>query len=308
MVSCAIDKHVTVSVRKSPGATRITSDIVNYEGPTQDCPDRLLREALLYCGIQRGLTVHIESDVSPGSGLGSSSAVVIGIVTAVGALRLDREYLPAEIAEIACHIEIERAGRNIGKQDQYACAFGGLNRISFTKDTLPQVTPINVSDDFLIKLSHKLVLLNTNISRDADAILSSYSNKFQERASTPFKHMTELVRMVPEFESALESGNFLELAKLLNKSWDLKRSLSSSISHPYINKLISQAMDYGVFGKKLLGAGGGGHLLFLADEPVQGALYKLFGNLLSPVTISLKGVQLSYMAQTQESRTTAAHN
>ena len=67
-------------------------------------------------------------------------------------------------------------------------------------------------------------------------------------------------------------------------------------------------MDYGVFGKKLLGAGGGGHLLFLADEPVQGALYKLFGNLLSPVTISLKGVQLSYMAQTQESRTTAAHN
>ena len=90
VVSCAIDKHVTVSVRKSPGATRITSDIVNYEGPTQDCPDRLLREALLYCGIQRGLTVHIESDVSPGSGLGSSSAVVIGIVTAVGALRLDR--------------------------------------------------------------------------------------------------------------------------------------------------------------------------------------------------------------------------
>jgi len=226
----------------------------------QELRHELVREALKLTGLGRHLEITTVGDVPAGAGLGSSSSLTIGVLLALYAYK-GQIVSAKNVAEQACRIEIDLLGKPIGKQDQYAAAFGGMNYIRFNPDGSVDVEPVPATPETMQELSRRILLFYTEHQRSADEILKRQSEGTKDRMPV-LRAMRDLAE---EMRLALGGGGGLdEFARLLHEGWKLKRSLGFGIALESADAWYEQARKLGAQGGKLLGAGGGGFLLLFA--------------------------------------------
>lgn len=243
----------------------------------------LPRAVLNEFGLRQGLDVFLASQVPPGTGLGSSGSVAVCLIKGLAAWQ-ERTLTRAEIAEKACHVEIETMGMPVGKQDQYAAAFGGLNCITFSTDGV-FVEPLLVPEDTRQSLEQRLMLFFTGSSRKSSSILRYQKQKSEEGDQRIIERLLAIKELGLANRYALESGDLDTFGELLHRSWVQKRGLAPNISNDNINQVYELARSKGAMGGKITGAGGGGFLLLYCNETHQKA-----------VTEALEGVGLRRLA------------
>jgi len=251
-----LNKKHDQNIRVSYSETENVSDInlLNHE---------LIRETLKYMKLQKGIEVVTSADIpSSGSGLGSSSALTVGLVNAIAKFK-GKSLTKKELANTACNIEVEKCNKPIGMQDQFSTAFGGFNKIEFKKSGIT-VKKLNISKRKLKYFRDNIMLFYTGINRRSDKILLQIKNNKDQ-----FKHFYKLVNLVDEFEKELVDGNINNMGKILDENWSLKKNLSNKVSNLKINEIYDEAINAGAVGGKLLGAGGGGYFVFLVPQEKQ---------------------------------------
>lgn len=221
-----------------------------------------------------GVEIVSTADVPSGTGLGSSSAFTVGLLHTLYCYQ-GKYVSKGRLAEEACVIEIDKLGNPIGKQDQYAAAFGGLNFISFHKDDTVSVEPIVTKSETLKELQANLVMFYTGITHDANKILAQQKQNLNLVASKD--NLIQMCGLARQMKHALEDNQLADFGNFLNESWHRKKELSGQISNSQIDEWYGLAMNNGALGGKLLGAGGGGFLLFYCPKDRQEKLEKALG-------------------------------
>ncbi len=270
VVSAAIDRYAYAALtERTDGRLRVTSEdlLIDeiYDG-AQDLPESLalVRAVLQKLGLGPGLSLHLESEIPVGTGLGLSSAVCVNLLNLL--LQHRGEKLPrSELAWLASEIEIRDLGKPIGRQDHYAAAFGGLNLIEFDRSGV-RVKPLDLPEATLQTLENRLLLFFTGQTRDSASILRGQEQRTEQGDPRTLAALRRLKQLAYELAGALEEGRLDDFGDLLHESWMAKRELSDRISSPQIEAWYDLARDLGARGGKISGAGGGGFLLLYADE------------------------------------------
>lgn len=283
VLNTAIDKYVYVIVKQ-----RFDSDIyVNYSSKeivsrVEDLQHDLVREALHMAGIRGGVEITTLADIpSAGSGLGSSSSVTVGLLHALFAYQ-GRQVTAEELAERACAIEIDRCRKPIGKQDQYAAAFGGICDIHFGPGDRVCVDQLSLPAPTRRRVQGELLLFYTGITRKADTILGEQRDNIADR----LPQLHQLRDLAGEAATGLRQGDVEALGAAVNKSWQAKRALASGVSNSDIDDAIDLAVGAGATGAKVTGAGGGGFLLVICPLESQRLLRERLAHMTElPVTI-----------------------
>lgn len=221
---------------------------------------------------KRGFEITIHADAPPGSGLGSSSAVAVAFVGALYEFE-NKVFSSYEIADMAVKIERDELGLEGGVQDQYASTFGGINFIEFKKKSVI-VNPLKLRLPILHELLASMVLCDTKKTRLSGDILKRQVDGYKGKKPDILKNLDEIKKLAYEMKDSLVKGNIERLATLLHQSWIHKKGLDKSISNKAIDKLYQTAIKGGALGGKLLGAGGGGHLLFICRPEKKESLVK----------------------------------
>jgi D-glycero-alpha-D-manno-heptose-7-phosphate kinase len=233
--------------------------------------DLALPKAILHhFGIRRGINLFVASEVPPGTGLGSSSAAAVTLVRALSTL-VEQPMTKHQVAELASAIEIEKMGMPIGKQDQYASAFGGLNKFTFTREGV-EVEPLKIAPAVKQTLECRLMLFFTGSSRESTSILKHQRKSTQERDESVLQALHNIKQVALDMQTALERGNLDEFARLLHYSWQEKRRLAPNLSTSTIDECYELALSCGAKGGKITGAGGGGFMLLYCSQEKQEAV------------------------------------
>jgi D-glycero-alpha-D-manno-heptose-7-phosphate kinase len=269
VLSCAIAKYSFIVVHPYFNASKYHLKYARTElvDRLDEIQHPILREALRMQGIDPGVEITSVADIPGGTGLGSSSSFAVALINALYAHR--RIFVPKEtLAHEACMLEIERLGEPIGKQDQYAAAYGGVNLIEFERHGGVTVQPLLLPTGTLSTLERNLMLLYTGSQRDARSILSSQVAAI-ETNDPATERMQRMVDLAYEMRDILLAGELDEFGRALHRGWEMKRGLSSQISTSSIDKLYERALGAGALGGKLAGAGGGGFLLLYCPAGEQ---------------------------------------
>jgi len=285
VVSATIDKYFRciVSVRRD---SRLVITSADY-GLTEECDEvgqvdttgvfGLIKAVIRTFRPKVGLQIHTVSDIPPGSGLGLSGAATVGTIKAVSAL-LGKRLSAGVIAELASTIEIDELKRPIGKQDQYASAFGGLNEIRFATDETT-VAPLAVNRSSLKRLEKWTMLFFTGKSRDSATILSKQKGETAKGHQATIDRLQEIKQHAEEMRAAFLSDDLVKLGKLIGSSWQAKKRIVATISSSHIDELYEAAKQEGALGGKITGAGGGGFLMLICppqrSSAVEAALAEL---------------------------------
>lgn len=240
----------------------------------------------------KGVEISSTADIPSGTGLGSSSSFTVGLLHTLACY--EGKYLSkAELAKEACKVEIEKLGNPIGKQDQYAAAFGGLNFIRFHKNDRVSVEPIITKRDTIQELEDNLVMFYTGLTHDANTILAQQKQNISKHdKATNLLRMCELAEYM---KMSLENNELNNFGSILNESWQKKKELAGGISNQTIDELYECAMQNGALGGKLLGAGGGGFLLFYCPKDKQEVLQKALGLKPFPFQFEYDGSSVIYI-------------
>jgi D-glycero-alpha-D-manno-heptose-7-phosphate kinase len=263
VLSTSIDKYMYFAVNKKfDGRLRVSYTRTEDVETPQQVEHPLVREALSVTGIEGGIEIASMADIpSKGSGLGSSSAYTIGLLNALFAYK--NQYASKEtLARLACEIEIERCGEPIGKQDQYAAAYGGLNLIRFHPDESVSVDPVICQPQILGELEASILVFFSGRTRSASAVLANQSQGFL--TADRRKLLRRMVELAFDLKQELESGQLSNFGNILDENWRLKTQMSAGVSDPQIDGWYATGRASGALGGKLLGAGNGGFLMFFA--------------------------------------------
>ncbi len=269
VVSAAIDKYVFVVVKERFDdliyVDYTKKEIVNS---IEEIQHELVREAAKKSGMKNGFEVSMLADIpSEGSGLGSSSSMIVGLLNAFYNFQ-GIQVCAKQLAEDACEIEIDILGKPIGKQDQYIAAFGGLSSFKFNHDDSVDVEKVTMNNGLSRKLCSNLLLFFTNVTRKSSSILSeqraniNLNREFHDR-------IKDLAIVTYDY---LNKGKIDKIGDILNENWELKKKLSSNISNELIDKMYIKALEGGASGGKISGAGGGGFLLCYCKRNFQDRL------------------------------------
>ncbi|RIX44763.1 MAG: kinase [Rhodocyclales bacterium GT-UBC] len=273
VLATTIDKYCYISCRYLPPffehKHRIVYSFIENVRSIEEIQHPAVRATLAWAQVEAGLEIHHDGDLPARSGLGSSSSFTVGLVHALRGLRgqlISRE----DLARDAIHIEQDLIGENVGSQDQVSAAYGGLNRIDFKPSGAINVSPIILPAQRKEALRSHLMLCFTGVSRIASEVAKSKIENLEKRSA-------ELKRMQAHVDDAIAilqtpSVSIEEFGRLLDESWQLKRSLSDRVSTPHIDELYAEARKAGALGGKILGAGGGGFLLLFARPEDQPAI------------------------------------
>jgi len=301
VVSSAIDKwiHVVVAPRFE-GDLRVSYSKTEIVSTANEIQHELVREALRLTGLPRGLDLVTLADVpSQGTGLGSSSAVTVGLLNALYAYQgVFRS--PADLAEEASQIEIDVLGKPIGRQDQYATAYGGFNFIEFMPNKGGvRVESIVCPAQTLERLHRSLMLFYTGRQRAASDVLSGQRDAIVEgSATTALLGMRDLAY---EMRETLGRGDVESVGSLLDRNWELKRSLVTGLSDMQVDEWYRQAREAGASGGKLLGAGAGGFLLIMAPPTQQAKVRAALGELREvPFHFAARGTQITLLERSAD--------
>lgn len=263
VLSTSIDKYMYICVNKKfDGRIRVSYTRTEDVELRHQVEHPLVREALDVVGIEGGIEIASMADIpSKGSGLGSSSTYTVGLLNALSAYR-NRFISKESLARLACEIEIQRCGEPIGKQDQYAAAYGGMNLIRFHPDDSVSVDPVICPTSLLQDMEDSTLVFFTGRTRSASAVLANQSAAMQ--ASDRRALMRRMVQLAFEMKDQLEAGTLEHFGDLLDENWRLKAQLTAGISDPQIDGWYATGMANGALGGKLLGAGNGGFMMFYA--------------------------------------------
>ena len=267
LVSAAIDKYVYVNVmRPFTSGIYLKYSQLEHVDQTVDVKHPIIREAIQMLGFK---TPQVEiitlADIPAGTGLGSSGSFTTALLKALYAHR-KRHLHQEELAELACHIEIDRLGEPIGKQDQYIAAVGGVTCFTFHKDDKVTAVPLQVSMDTLFDLEDNLLLFFTGFSRSAGNILKDQNTRTRESDGAMLKNLHYVKELGYRSKDALEAGNPGLFGELMHEHWEHKKRRSAGMSNPKIDEWYQLGMSNGAVGGKLVGAGGGGFLMFYARD------------------------------------------
>lgn len=266
LITAALDKYVYIIVEKRDftdeslikySQTEIVKDHKNIKHNS-------IRAALEYLKINEPIEIISVADIPAGSGLGSSGAFLVALLKALHTYK--REHVSTKkLAEEACHIEMNILKEPIGKQDQYASAFGGIIHLDIDKNQNVNVSPLNISYSTLDELKNNTFLFGTKIIRSASEVLADQAKK-AESEEDKMKQMHMIKEIGQEIKKSLEEGNTKKFGQWLNVHWETKKNFTKKMTSPEIDNYYSIGIKNGAVGGKLVGAGGGGFLLFYCDK------------------------------------------
>ncbi|MBT5868095.1 MAG: galactokinase [Nitrospinaceae bacterium] len=270
LIAGAINKYVYITIHK----TFVEDLIIKYSklervSSVEELSHPIIRESMKLVGL-KGNRLEISSlaDIPSGTGLGSSGSFTTALLKALHTYKkniIDSE----ELAEEACHVEIDLLQEPIGKQDQYIAAFGGIICCDFKPNGKVQVSPLKISNETLYNLEDNLVLFFTGYSRSASSILVDQKKKSEENDKKMLQNLHYIKDLGHRSRAVLENGDLDEFGKIMNEHWQYKRDRSDSITNPKIDEWYQLALGNGAIGGKLIGAGGGGFLMFYAEDKIK---------------------------------------
>jgi len=266
VLSAAISKYIYIGINQT-----FTDDyFVKYSQlertrGVEEIEHPIIREALKLHPVGPAIELVSMADIPAGTGLGSSGAFTVGLLRTLYSLK--REHVAAaSLAEEACHIEIDRLGRSVGKQDQYIAAFGGLTHFEFEPSGRVHVSPLMIAQETMLDLEERLLLFFTGYARDADSMLDDQRTRSEQGDEEMLANLDEVARIGAEIKAALETGETRRFGELLDLHWQNKRKRTMGMSSDAVDRWYQVGRDAGAVGGKLVGAGGGGFLLFYAEE------------------------------------------
>jgi D-glycero-alpha-D-manno-heptose-7-phosphate kinase len=276
VLSVAIQKHMYVALsRRFEPSVRVAYSKTEIAETRDDVQHTIVKAALKMVDLGPHMEIVTIGDVPAGTGMGSSSTLTVGLLNALYAMK-GQIVSSKRLAEEACRIEIEILGSPIGKQDQYAAAFGGFNYIRFNADESVDVQPVPCNPATLQEIERRAIVLYTAKNRDANEILKKQSEGSQQKDKN--RTLREMRDMASEMRAVVQGrGNVDEFARLLHIGWELKRSLGFGISDTQVDTWYDAARKAGAQGGKLLGAGGGGFLFLLAPPEKHDAIREALG-------------------------------
>jgi D-glycero-alpha-D-manno-heptose-7-phosphate kinase len=269
VLSAAIDKFVYVVAKpRFDDLIRVAYTRTEIVATVDEVRHDLVREALRTTGVDRGIEIATFADIpSEGTGLGSSSAITVGLLHALHAFRGEAAGA-AQLAAEACAIEVERLGRPIGFQDQYASAFGGLRGMRFPAGGPVECRRVDLPADVLRRVGEQLLLFFTGSTRPAETVLDDQARRVGENRAA----LVAMAEQAALGEEMLRAGALEEFGRLLHEGWLLKRGLSPRVSTDGIERMYAAAREAGALGGKVTGAGGGGFLLLFCPAERQAAV------------------------------------
>ncbi len=270
VISAAIDKYVYITLHD----TFFEEAIIKYSQTervrkTEEIRHPLIREALLLTGVPaEGLEIASMSDIPAGTGLGSSGSFTTALLQA---LHMHKKTIvpKQELAEQACHIEIDLAHEPVGKQDQYIAAFGGITCFEFLPDDRVQVSPLRLSSEALANLEDNLLLFFTGYTRSASHILADQDQRTRSMEQSMIDNLHFVKELGYQSRSALEAGDLRQFAEIMHVHWEHKKRRSGGMSNSSIDEHYELARANGALGGKLIGAGGGGFLMFYTEDKTR---------------------------------------
>lgn len=295
VLSMTINKYMYVSIHPTfnreetvvkYSRTEIVRDVQEIQHP-------IARQLLLDYGMD-GVEIVSTADVPSGTGLSTSSAYTVGLIHALNAFQ-GKLRSQEQIAWEACKLEIEKLGEPIGKQDQYGTAVGGIKFIRFKSDDTVEVEPLSVRRRTLEELEGNLLLFYTGMIHSAGEILREQSQNVTNE-ERKYQNLVKMTQLAYGLRDSIVAGDLDQFGRILNENWMLKRELASSISNDQISKYYNLAMENGALGGKLLGAGGGGFLLFYCPEERQKRLRSALTDLRElPFAMENSGTKIVYV-------------
>jgi D-glycero-alpha-D-manno-heptose-7-phosphate kinase len=270
LIAAAIDKYVYITVHRR----FVNGFLLKYSDREEvatidEIKHPIIREALKLAGVQeRNLEIASMADIPAGSGLGSSGSFTTALLKALHTLRKNLVH-PAELAEQACCIEMERLREPVGKQDQYIAAYGGLTCFEFLPDGRVQGSPLKISEETLLELEDNLLLFFTGYTRSASKILQEQNDKSTKSDDAMMENLHFVKELGRQSQRALENNDLHEFARLMETHWQRKKERSTIMTNHFINGSYDVAMANGALGGKLIGAGGGGFLMFYAEDKAR---------------------------------------
>lgn len=267
ILAVGIDKYMYLAVN-----TPIVDDKIRVRYTQSELVDNvdqvdhtLAREALRHFNITTGIEIVSVADIPAGTGLGSSSCYMVGLLNALHAL-MQSQATPWQLAEEACHIELDVLGKPIGKQDQYMAAFGGLTTLEISTDGVVRAMPLSPSIDLVEALESNLLLFFTGETRNAAAILEHQDQSTRQRDAVVIASLREIKDIGIEIRDSIVAGDLRRFGELLDVHWQSKKRLSNSVTNPQIDAWYELAKHHGAIGGKISGAGGGGFLMLYCEE------------------------------------------
>lgn len=270
LVAAAIDKYVYITLHQ----TFVKDLIVKYSklervSSSAEIQHPIIREALQLVGLDGSyLELTSMADIPAGTGLGSSGSFTTALLKALHTYKKNLIH-PRELAEQACYIEIDRLGEPVGKQDQYIAAYGGLTCFQFLPNDQVEVWPLQVSTETLYNLEDNLLLFFTGYNRAASEILREQDEKTRQRDQNMIDNLHFIKELGYQSKEALEAGDLRRFAELMNVHWQYKKQRSGGMSNSDIDAWYELAMANGALGGKLIGAGGGGFLMFYTEDKTR---------------------------------------
>jgi D-glycero-alpha-D-manno-heptose-7-phosphate kinase len=266
VISTAINKYIYVTANKKfDNGIRVAYSKTEEVETVGQLEHRLVRAAMNYLHLNGGVEITTVADIpSKGTGLGSSSSFTVGLLNTLSAFQ-GHPSTAENLAAGSCHIEIDICGEPIGKQDQYAAAYGGFNQYEFFPDGRVRVTPVIVQPQVLEALETNLLMLYTGITRSASQLLEKQGQNLREDSGKA-ETLGKMVDLCRDFQTALQAGNPDQVGPILHENWLLKKSLTQGVSTSAIDEWYETGLKAGATGGKILGAGAGGFLLFYAPR------------------------------------------
>ncbi|RJQ29501.1 GHMP kinase [Candidatus Parcubacteria bacterium] len=271
VISTAIDKFVYVVINRTPLLDQVSArySVSETVPHAKDLKHTRIKAALLDLGIEKGIEIASFATLPSKTGLGSSSSFSVALMKGLHAY-LGRKLDKGETAEAASRLEIELVGEPIGKQDQYAASFGGLNVIQFNSDESVDVDPVLMDYKLRLALENHLLVFFTGVTRAASSVLTEQKSNIDKKFDT----LREMADTVEEFRDRLLRGDFKGLGEVLHKAWLKKKTLASNVSNPVIDELYETGISHGAWGGKILGAGSGGCIMFLVPPEKHAEIRK----------------------------------
>jgi len=296
VVSSAINWYIYFTVNKKfDDLIRVSYSKTELVEHVDELEHNIIRESMKIAGVDKGVDIVCIADIpltTAGIGLGSSSALAVGVLNALYALK--GQHVSAErLAREACKVEMEMLKHPMGKQDQFAAAYGGLNFIQFNNDESVFVDPVICKPETKRTLSSKLMLFYTGITRHSSVILQEQ----EESIDNCLDHHHKLVELANEMKERLCKNDLSAFGELLHEGWTYKRKLASKISNSQIDEWYQKARDAGALGGKIAGAGGGGFLLLYCDEDKQDKVRSALSEMKSyAVDLESQGSKIIYVS------------
>ena len=270
MLSAAINRYVYITINEAfrPRIILKYSKLEDVER-WQDIQHPIIREALRLTGVTGPyLEIVSLSDIPAGTGLGSSGSFTTALLRALHTMK--RNFVPPrELAEQACHIEIDLLKEPVGKQDQYIAAFGGITCFDFQPDDHVIAEPLKIASETLANLEDSLLLFFTGASRSAAEVLRDQDKRTRENASEMLENLHFTKQLGHESRDALLAGDLRKVAELMHVHWEHKKKRSPGMSSSLIDEMYELARAHGALGGKLIGAGGGGFLLLYTEDKTR---------------------------------------